>query len=352
MSGDPFKAKIEAYTLGLLDEAEARRVEQHLQSCAECKQAWVRLQKAAELIDRGFNQAPPPYLRSKVIAQLKNRRQTKPSWLFWGVPGLIGAAALLLVIKIEPGRMAKQQAMETAPMEQAAPAALPAFESVERKADADKAKISAQPVLRARKAVLEKKPAAPTGPVPARSLMAADKREAEFEAEPQEEVQLPQAPKKARAKAMAPLGGMAGERVSRSDAAAFAPAEAPASDERRAPASAAFRNEKDYKQARALSCILTPADIQGQLNPDQVKSGIAALSQVVTARIVSQGEARVADLRVTIAADGNIQSAAFSSQAFASESLNQFILNQAKLQNFGQPLNSAPATLIIKIDVH
>ena len=116
MSADPFKAKIEAYALGLLDEAEARRVEQHVQGCAECRQEYARLQQAAQLLAQGFDQAPPSYLRSRVMAKLKAHKPAKPAWLWWGVPGLIGAAALVLVIKLEPGRLAQRQALESAPL--------------------------------------------------------------------------------------------------------------------------------------------------------------------------------------------------------------------------------------------
>ena len=100
-----------------------------------------------------------------------------------------------------------------------------------------------------------------------------------------------------------------------------------------------------------MSCVLSLSNVQGQTDPERVKAGLSALSQAVTNRIVRQGEAREVEMRVTLAPDGTVQSAAYVGQAFASEALNQFILAQAKRLDFGRPLDSAPAGFTIKISV-
>jgi hypothetical protein len=351
MSADPYKVHLEAYVLGLLDEPEARMLKQHLKTCADCKAQWAVLSQAAEHLDHGFDQAPPPYLRARVLARLKNAKPAKPAWLMWGVPGLVAAAALVLMVKIAPERAAQKQALDAAPQAQAELAQ----------------------VLKAPQAPLLSQPgAAGEAAKPAQGQnQAADSQAKAPEADkaaPQEKTERwenarpsasedevpPAAPaayapaeaKKDLAASGSPAGGSAAKES--------APAEAQAVGRSELQDVMSYRAAKKAKMHAALpspAIVLALSEIQGPLDTTQVKAGIGGLARRVQERIASQGEVRVAVLRVALSPAGKVVTAAFSGPAFTSGALNQFILAQVQATDFGAPLSPAPATFTIQITV-
>ncbi len=108
MSCNFCEEKIEAYVLGLLNIQDQAQVAEHIQSCANCQQAMELHQKTTRLLDQAFQEKPAEWLSQKTIAKMRDRQVRPLNWLKWGVPVLAGAAAVLLLVVIQPGRIAKQ----------------------------------------------------------------------------------------------------------------------------------------------------------------------------------------------------------------------------------------------------
>jgi hypothetical protein len=364
MSRDLFKDKLEAFVLGLLSEPESQQVQKHMQTCADCRQEIGRLKNAAHLIDHGFNQAPPAYLRSKVLANLKDSRQPRRHWLAWVAPGLVAAAVLVLMIKIEPGRMAKEQAMVAPVQEQkqseSAPAAQPAAKILEsrpaRPAEALKKSqraASSAPALLAGLAQDDRERQAGPGDTKMRALADEfDADEKKFEAAAPAGEAAVSAKSAERDEAPAPTAaGLAGGARYQS-AAAPAPSSLKAmrrDESRNAPAQAP--EAEMFVPAKGLSCVVTLSGTEGRLDPAQVKPEIALFAQQVQERIIRQGEARTVLLKVALDAKGKVTSAAFTNSAFDATDLNQFIIGKIRSLSFPQPADSSPATILIKIEV-
>ena len=108
-----YQQEIGAYLLGALTDLERQAFEQHLESCAECREEVERLRPAAEALPRSVEQVePPPGLRASImeVVEREAREQSgKPSrrslreW-FAGKPMLlrpafaVGAIALGLAV--------------------------------------------------------------------------------------------------------------------------------------------------------------------------------------------------------------------------------------------------------------
>jgi predicted anti-sigma-YlaC factor YlaD len=114
MSCNFCEEKIEAYVLGLLNEQDQAQVAEHIQNCFECRQALERHQKTTRLLDQAFQEKPAEWLSQRTLARLKDSKVQPKRWLQWGVPALAGAAAVLLLVVIRPGQIAKQSAMQPA----------------------------------------------------------------------------------------------------------------------------------------------------------------------------------------------------------------------------------------------
>jgi hypothetical protein len=366
MTTDSFTDKLEAYVLGLLSEPEFQQVQKHVQTCADCRQEIGRLQNAAHLIERGFNQEPPSYLRSKVLANLKDSRQPKRNWLAWVAPGLVAAAVLVLIIKIEPGRIAKEQARVSPVQEQKraelAPAPQPAEKNLEsrpaRPAEALKKQrraASSVPALLNELAQDDRERPAGPGDVKKRALAEESfAEETKFEAAaPAGEVSSAVSAKSAeREEAPSPVpAGLAGSaRVLSAAAPARSAAKAVRRDDSRN-ASAQAQEDEMLVPAKELSCIVTLAGTEGRLDPTQVLTQIGRFAGQVKESILRQGEARTVMLKVALDAQGKITFADYANGAFKSADLNQFIVGKIRSLSFPQPADSSPAALLIKIEV-
>jgi anti-sigma-K factor RskA len=63
---------LDAYALGVLDEADAARVRMHLRDCARCRELLaVSERAAAELLLSAPQVAPPPALRAKILTRAR-----------------------------------------------------------------------------------------------------------------------------------------------------------------------------------------------------------------------------------------------------------------------------------------
>ena len=83
------------YLLGALERAEAREVEEHLETCDECREEARGLRSAHErLADlAGISEEPPPELKDRVMAGMPSRFSIR-------VPFLAAAAAALCVLAV------------------------------------------------------------------------------------------------------------------------------------------------------------------------------------------------------------------------------------------------------------
>jgi hypothetical protein len=104
-----YREEIGAYLLGALTDVERREFEEHLESCAECREEAERLRPAAESLPRSVEQVePPPSLKASIMEVVERdarERSGKPArrslreW-FAAKPAILrpalGAAALVL----------------------------------------------------------------------------------------------------------------------------------------------------------------------------------------------------------------------------------------------------------------
>lgn len=383
MSCKPFQDKLEAYALGLLSGREKALVQQHVQTCGHCRRSLAVHQKAAGLLAQAFDQNPPEYLRSKVMANLRDVKRPKTHWVYWTAPGLIGVAALVLIIKIQPDRINLQPTTETAKLEQenavpapsapepvrrkevkTAGAAKPARKAVVPKANADRIRAATALPLEKKAADdfgVREEPQALAGGAAARS--GAEMEEQPMRQEYPAEHDLPGPAGGARP---ASASGIEPEKRRVYDAATQAsPAWHP---EQAAPLMPAGKaNEAVMDNALGNSERAAPAPtaaspenfphmvsllaIQGKLKRAQVLAELQKLNPVVADRIKQDGDARTVQLSIAVGQDGRIASATFVSQAFKSSQLNQYILDNLRTLHFDPPLDSLPATIIIAIQV-
>ncbi|MCW2857653.1 MAG: hypothetical protein JWR52_3268 [Marmoricola sp.] len=68
-----------AYAVDALDEVERARFEAHLAECADCRAEVTSLQAATTLLSGLSETAPPPELRSRVLADIKTVRPLPPT---------------------------------------------------------------------------------------------------------------------------------------------------------------------------------------------------------------------------------------------------------------------------------
>jgi anti-sigma factor RsiW len=371
MSCDLYKDKLEAYVLGLLNPAEIQQVKEHTQICADCRQEVSRLQNAAQLIKGGFDQAPPAYLRSKVLANLKDSRQPKRNWLAWATPALLGVAVVVLMIKIEPGRIAKQpvqlpEVVEQKPVESvfavAAPkprAEIPSSGLWRRRTKRKSllpmapAPAAAQPSSVAQESQANSAPQADFSSQVLGKISAADEEKKEQVASGPKQVsdfkarmvKSPAAPAKREAAAAEMAGG-----------AQSMSAAAPAQFEMQSLNRGSSQNEEAKEQeaepgipAKATACLVTLVITVGQVDSQMVQPEMDKFAQRVKTRILQAGDIRTVLVRITIDQQGKVLTAQYAGQVFASADLNQFILNEIGSLRFPQPTGSAQA--VIKIEI-
>ena len=83
------------YVMGALEPEEERRVEEHLERCASCREELRDLRLAHErLVDLAHaSEAPPPELKDRIMTGIP-RRETRR------IPLVVAAAAVLLVLAV------------------------------------------------------------------------------------------------------------------------------------------------------------------------------------------------------------------------------------------------------------
>lgn len=78
------KQRLHAYALGALDEDEQRRLEGHLDGCAECRQLAAELAETANALPAALATAsplpPPPRLKDRLLAEVDRRARPRRSW--------------------------------------------------------------------------------------------------------------------------------------------------------------------------------------------------------------------------------------------------------------------------------
>jgi anti-sigma factor RsiW len=87
------------YQLGLLDDAEAREVREHLSECVGCREELAALERLDRLIEPAEQYEAPANMWVGVQARMKPRRS--PWWQIWREspkPALAMAAAMLLAV--------------------------------------------------------------------------------------------------------------------------------------------------------------------------------------------------------------------------------------------------------------
>jgi hypothetical protein len=89
------KQRLHAYALGALDEDEQRRLEAHLEGCAECRQLAAELAERANALPAALATAsplrPPPRLKDRLLAEVDRRAGARGR--SWGRPRAVLALA-------------------------------------------------------------------------------------------------------------------------------------------------------------------------------------------------------------------------------------------------------------------
>lgn len=97
MTHDEIRDAIPGYALHALESADARDVEAHLATCAECRRELAIFQDAAASLAGGFAPLEPPAaLRGRVLDAVRPRRRTGglgPGWA-----AVLAAAAAIIVV--------------------------------------------------------------------------------------------------------------------------------------------------------------------------------------------------------------------------------------------------------------
>ncbi|MEW6367737.1 MAG: zf-HC2 domain-containing protein [Acidobacteriota bacterium] len=99
---DEYADRIASYLHGELSEAEAREMRQHIAQCKECEQEAADFERILKSIEEErVPERLSPHTRRRILSKasrdLKVRRMPTMLRLFWQQPGLLAAAALLLV---------------------------------------------------------------------------------------------------------------------------------------------------------------------------------------------------------------------------------------------------------------
>ncbi|MCK5219073.1 hypothetical protein KAR10_06100 [bacterium] len=102
MSCEYGNEKLEAYVLGLLDQAAASLMAEHIKICQTCQRELAGHQQAAALLDKAFDEEPAEWLAGKTLAKIKADPVKPINWLKWGMPVLAGAAAVMLMVLLPP----------------------------------------------------------------------------------------------------------------------------------------------------------------------------------------------------------------------------------------------------------
>ncbi len=93
------REKLTEYQLGLVDEAEADRVREHLSGCEQCREELAALERLDELVGPAEEHTAPDGMWHRVQAQMKpRRRRWWQAWWESPKPALAMAAAVLLAV--------------------------------------------------------------------------------------------------------------------------------------------------------------------------------------------------------------------------------------------------------------
>lgn len=113
-SHDQFADAIAAYALNALDAAEARVLEAHLATCAECRAELAELRRAVNGIGlSAIAEEPPADLRAKIVNRAELTRGTRSTQGSSIVPWMVAAASIALVAASGfYGLMQRQQTAE------------------------------------------------------------------------------------------------------------------------------------------------------------------------------------------------------------------------------------------------
>jgi hypothetical protein len=360
----------EAHVLGLLEAQEAKRFEQHLQICPECAQQVSALRDAAHLLQRGFNQEPPAYLRAKVLNALKQNRSPKSNWLFWAAPGLLGVAAVVLFIKIEPSWVIKRELEVTPAVGEKLAQAVPVLQKA-RTAIKEMRSPKSGPSFETMQPLGKKN--ATDGSVAAANKDQASQVAQSFLLNRAATETAPEAEEKISILASVNGGGdsLEAKAASSKEALRFSKrlASQPSAFESsenfaaRAPEGQALLRvqEQNYRalsaealtsgQNKTLSCSVSLVSIQGGADRAQVRFAVERLEQELRARIVLQGEVRTVFIRADFDQKGNVVSASYTSPAFESAEVNSFVLEKIRSIKLSQSAAPSSAAILIKIEV-
>ncbi len=87
---------IAAYALNALDAADARALEAHLSTCADCRAELDELRRVVGGIGlSAIAEEPPRELRTRIVNRARDERRSQPSSAI--VPWMIAAASIALV---------------------------------------------------------------------------------------------------------------------------------------------------------------------------------------------------------------------------------------------------------------
>ncbi len=152
---------------GALPETEIKRIEAHLETCASCRKALADMRIADERVKNLEEVEPPPWLKTRVMARVREEAQRKESIfrkLFYPihikVPVQALATVLIAVVAWNVYKTGEPEFRQLAPPPAAVKEATKAQAPPERAHDAGLAKTEESPVTREKRAFAPQPPAA------------------------------------------------------------------------------------------------------------------------------------------------------------------------------------------------
>ena len=112
-SGDPFRENLAAYTLDALDGDEVRALEEHLQTCASCREELAAYRELGEgLLAAIPPHQPPAELRRRLKESLPSRQESHAPGRKWSLGQIALGMALVLLLGITLFSVFQAQALQ------------------------------------------------------------------------------------------------------------------------------------------------------------------------------------------------------------------------------------------------
>ncbi len=332
MSCKDVERQLEAYALNLLTGRAQAKVKRHLATCRHCQAVLKQHQQAADLLHQAYEEDVPDYLRAKVLANLKTIPKAKVNVPVWLLPGALALVMLILMVRLEPGRMVREDVLRTTTAATPGPAAPVMGPAQAKRVD--------QPALKTvNKSVAKKKIKPVTG---------AHKTEVNqwTEAMPYKQHRASSAHPPAQAKRRVSKPAQVPGRAALGDAAPMAAAE-------RKQAARSLQPSAPQRSSRAdvppVSVMVLSA--RGFEDHHQVQKEINRFGRLISASLRASGYHGAIDLVLKIDRQGRVADSRFSGTQLDQQAWRQALHQRLQTLRFQVQPDQTFATLHIKIIV-